>query len=184
MPRSIADILSEASALNAKYAPTVREGATTGPCSPEAIVGALDAFMESVRYLNTRRSATTLALSSEAAVQDALYLMLRPWIPDLVPESPSDRVANRYTIKDFVSVTAKCIIEAKFVRDREHGRTISREIHDDIETYRHDLRCDTVIFFIYDPDVHIPDREALRRQVETARAYDGRALHCRLVLKP
>jgi len=139
--------------------------------------------MECVRYLNTRRSATTLALSSEAAVQDAIYLMLRPWLPDLVPESPTERIANRYTIKDFVSASTRCIIEAKFIRDKDHGRGITREIHDDIETYRHDVRCATLIFFIYDPDVHIPDRDALRRQVEAQRIYDGRPLSCRLVLK-
>ena len=183
-PRSAALLLAGAAELNAKYAR--RQGAPTVQADAQAgqIVSALSEFMESVRYLNTRRSETSLALTSEAAVQDAIYLMLRPWIPDLVPESPTDRIASRYTIKDFVSVSARAIIEAKFVRDRDHGRSISREIHDDIETYRHDPRCDHLVFFVYDPDVHIPDRNALKRQVETARIYDGRPLHCRLVLMP
>lgn len=183
--RSIAAICAEAAVLNTKYARASHTGRTTVPgVQVEQILAALDEFMESVRYLNTRRSETTLALTSEAAVQDAIYLMLRPWLPDLVPESPTDRIASRYTIKDFVSASAHCIIEAKFIRDREHGRAISREIHDDIETYRHDLRCEHLIFFVFDPDVHIPDRNALRRQIETARTYDGRALTCKLILKP
>lgn len=181
---SAAAICGRVASLNAKYG-----SARGAPAPPEAvrplnIVAALNEFMESVRYLNTRRRETTIALASEAAVQDALFLMLRPWIPDLVPEGPSEKVASRYTIKDFVSVGARCILEAKFVRDRDHGKNISKEMHDDIETYRHDPRCDHLVFFVYDPDVLIPDRAALKRQIETARAYDGRALHCYLVLMP
>src|SRR5207248_9280157 len=121
------------------------------------IATALEEFMESVRYLNTRRTGgAILRLQSEADVQDAIYLMLRPWITDLVPEDPSGRVGNRYTIQDFLSPSAKTVIEAKFIRDRDHGRDISSELHDDIESYRHNPVCEHVFFFVYDPDTHIP----------------------------
>ena len=118
-----------------------------------SIVGALENFMECVRYLNTRRSGgAVLSLESKADVQDAIYLMLRPWVNDLVPEDPTGRIGNRYTIKDFVSISARTIVEAKFIRDKQHGKTISKELHDDIETYRHHQHCDNVVFFVYDPD--------------------------------
>lgn len=148
------------------------------------IRAALDEFMECVRYLNTRRSENSLRLESESAVQDALYLMLRPWVRDLVPETPTDRVASRFTIKDFRTVSARTIIEAKFVRDRDHGRTISREMHDDIETYRSDPACDYLLFFVYDPNVLIPDRAALERQIQIERSYEGRRLQCYVIVKP
>ena len=172
-------------ALRARYPSRGRRSdqSATQPAA-EVILAALDQFMECVRYLNTRRSETTLLLESEAAVQDAVFLMLRPWVPDLVPESPTDRIASRFTIKDFRSANARTIVEAKYVRDRDHGRSISRELHDDIETYRSDLLCDNLVFFIYDPDVHIPDRSALKRQIEVDRVYDGRRLTCALIVKP
>ena len=89
-----------------------------GSVDHERILGALNEFQECVRYLNTRRStAAILSLDSEAAVQDAIFLMLRPWIRDLVPENPTDKVASRYTIKDFVSRSARTVVEAKFIRD-------------------------------------------------------------------
>lgn len=180
-----ANLCGQVADLNRKYGVgRVRAGASPVPVGSDHVVAALDEFMECVRYLNTRRSETTLALTSEGAVQDAVFLMLRPWIRDLIPENPTDRVASRYTIKDFVSLESRCIIEVKYVRDREHGRSISREMHDDIETYRHDARCDSLVFFVFDPDVHIPDRSALKRQIETDRTYAGRSLYCRLVLKP
>jgi len=125
-----------------------------------------------------------LTLDSEAAVQDAIYLMLRPWISDLVPENPTDKVAGRYTIKDFVSKSARTVIEAKYIRDANHGKNISKELHDDIETYRHHASCRNLIFFIYDPDALIPDRAALERQLLVERVYDGVPLTCHLILKP
>lgn len=153
--------------------------------SIEAVLAALNSFTDVVRYLNTRRSTgAVLELSSEAAVQDVLYLMLRPWILDLVPENPTDKVANRYTIKDFLSRSGRFVIEAKYVRDREHGKSLAKEINDDIETYRYHSACDDLVFFVYDSDGNIPDAAALERHVKTSRSYDGRILRCHGVIKP
>jgi hypothetical protein len=150
-----------------------------------SVLAALNSFTEIVRYLNTRRSSgAILELSNEAAVQDALYLMLRPWILDLIPENPTDKVANRFVIKDFISKSARLVIEAKYVRDREHGKRLAVELNDDIETYRYHISCDDLIFFIYDPDSNIPDAAAIERHLATNRSYDGKALRCHGVIKP
>jgi len=162
---------------------TTSQPATAPSC--EAILAALERFMECVRYLNTRRSdGALLRLESEADVQDAIFLMLRAWVEDLVPENPTDRVASRYTIKDFLSQAAQAVIEAKFIRDKDHGRSISKELHDDIETYRTHPSCRHLIFFIYDPNSLIPDQAALRRAIEVERTYAGRPLTCYLVIRP
>jgi hypothetical protein len=110
--------------------------------------------------------------------------MLRPWILDLVPESPTDKVGNRYAVKDFTSSSGRFVIEAKFVRNADHGKSLAREINDDIETYRYHPSCDDLIFFVYDPDHIIPDASALERHVRTDRTYDGRTLRCHAVIKP
>jgi hypothetical protein len=112
------------------------------------------------------------------------YLMLRPWVLDLVPENPTDKVANRFSIKDFLSRSGRFVIEAKFVRDKDHGKSLAKEINDDIETYRYHPYCDDLIFFIYDPDSNIPDAAALERHVQTNRSYDGKTLRCHGVIKP
>ncbi len=84
--------------------------------------------------------------------------MLRPWVHDLVSENPTDKVANRYVVKDFISREAGTIVEVKFVRDAAHGKAIAKEMHDDIETYRHHPHCETFVFFVYDPESLIPDQ--------------------------
>ena len=158
---------------------------TLSPVRADEIVSALHQFQECVRYLRTRRSTgAVLKLEREADVQDAIYLMLRPWIHDLTTENPTDRIANRYTIKDFISPSAMAVIEIKYVRDASHGKHISRELHDDIENYRHHPKCQALIFFIYDPDSLIPDQAALQRQIEVTRTYGGRSLRCVLIVKP
>lgn len=149
---------------------------------------ALREFDACVRYLNTRRSAgAVINIETEADVQDVLYLLLRPWVVDLSYESPADKSGNRYVIKDFSSTAGRFVIDAKYIRDKDHGRLISKELHDDIEMYRTHPRCDDLIFFIYDPDAFIPDQRALREAIEIDRAYGPAAekrLSCHLVVKP
>lgn len=149
---------------------------------------ALHEFDACVRYLNTRRSAgAVINIESEADVQDVLYLILRPWIIDLAYESPGDKSGNRFVIKDFSSAAARFVIDAKYIRDKEHGKSISKELHDDIEMYRTHPRCDDLIFFIYDPDGYIPDQRALREAIQIERFYGPsgeRRLRCHLIVKP
>jgi len=149
------------------------------------ILSALSNFMECVRYLNTRRTTKTiLSLDSEDAIQDAIYLMLRPWIPDIVPENPTDKVANRFLIKDFLIPSLKTVIEVKYVRDKNHGKNIAKEINDDIETYRYHHNCYTIVFFIYDPDAFIPDRSKLEQHILSERVYSEKTLNCHSIILP
>lgn len=149
------------------------------------IIESLKQFMECVRYLNTRRSTgVKLNLDNESDVQDVLYLMLRPWVTDLVYENPTDKTGNRFAIKDFLSKHAKTVIEVKYIRDETHGKNISKELHDDIEVYRHHPDCNHLIFFIYDPNSLIPDAEALHREIASGRIYDGKSLFCHLIVRP
>ena len=150
------------------------------------IVSALEQFPECVRYLNTRRSkGAVIDINSEADVQDVVYLMLRPWVIDLVPENPTDRIASRYSIKDFLSKELSVVVEAKYIRDKRHGHDISKELHDDIEMYRNHPDCKHLAFFVYDRDAFIPDVAALKRQIEgTTRNYGDKRLNVFCVVKP
>jgi len=149
------------------------------------VLAALDSFSECVRYLNTRRSkGAILTLNSEASVQDALYLMLRPWILDLIPENPGEKIANSFAIKDFTSKVNRFVLEAKYIRNKDHGRSIASEINDDIENYRYHPYCDDLIFYIYDPESLIPDSLALRAHVTSLRSYGDKVLRCHCVIKP
>ncbi len=159
------------------------EEASSLPVEPLTITKALQEFSECVRYLKTRRSkGAVINLESEADVQDVVFLMLRPWVHDLVPENPTGKTANRYALGDFFSKSAKTIIEVKFIREKEHGKEIIGELSEDIELYRD--HCDHLIFFIFDPDSNIPDGDALKRAITVERMYAGKRLHCQLIIRP
>lgn len=165
--------------------PTLTELPVTSHLTVHTLISALQEFMECVRYLNRRRSTgAILNLNSEAEVQDTVYLMLRPWIHDLVPENPTDRIANRYSVKDFLSCSLRTVIEVKFIRNADHGKSVVKELNDDIETYRYHQYCDHLIFFIYDPDAHIPDVSSLVRHVSDKRTYSEKTLHCYVIVRP
>jgi len=184
-PRTVATALGGLAELASTL---TKQSVAAGSTGVSAVLLALNEFDACVRYLNTRRSAgAVINIQSEADVQDVIYLLLRPWIVDLVYESPADKTANRYVIKDFSSVTGRFVIDAKYIRDKEHGRLISKELHDDIEMYRTHPHCDNLVFFTYDPDAFIPDQRALRRAIEVERSYggmDGKRLACHLIVKP
>lgn len=152
-----------------------------------SVLLAMREFDACIRYLNTRRSAgAVINIESEADVQDVLYLVLRPWVIDLAYESPGDKSANRFVIKDFSSASGRFVIDAKYIRDKDHGKNISKELHDDIEMYRNHPRCDDLIFFVHDPNFFIPDQRALVTQIEVPRFYGAHGeqrLNCHLVIK-
>lgn len=172
----------------AQLGPRVGVSSAQNVGSIAAALLALSEFDSCVRYLNTRRSkGAVINIESEGDVQDVLYLLLRPWIVDLTYESPGDKSANRFAIKDFFSAAGRFVVDAKYIRSKEHGRLISKELNDDIEMYRTHPRCDDLIFFVYDPDALIPDQRALREAIEIDRAYgkDGeKQLKCHLIVKP
>lgn len=186
MNNSISSILSGLDTLRDNHPPQTRSHFTVDTrVEISKLLSALNSYNECVRYLNTRRSAGALLnIDSEAAVQDVLYIMLRPWINDLVSENPTEKVANRYSIKDFVSQSNRFVLEAKYVRSVEHGKSISKELNDDIENYRYHAHCDDLIFFIYDPDGFIPDGGALERHLTSNRTYGDRILRCHAIIKP
>jgi hypothetical protein len=145
----------------------------------------LDGFMDVVRYSNNRRSGTsTISIQSEDDVQDALYFMLKPLVRDLIYEVPGSKEGNRFVIKDFRSRALRCAIEAKYIRSKDHGKSISKELHDDIEMYARDPDVHTVVFFVYDPESNIPDADELRRHIEVDRTIDQKSISVHLKLKP
>lgn len=178
----VRDAATDLSVLGVQKPPVKPAGPGFGV---EKIVSALEQFPECVRYLNTRRSSgAVIDINSEADVQDVVFLMLRPWITDLIPENPTDKIASRYSIKDFISKDLETVVEAKYIRDKKHGRDISKELHDDIEMYRNHAYCKNLVFFIYDRDAVIPDVAALKKQIDGVRNYGSKKLTAFCVVKP
>lgn len=161
-------------------------GASQAPLSPtnvDDVLRLLTAFPDCVGYSQNRRAAPIFPLMNESNVQDLLYFMLRPAIGDLAPEHPVANVTRQYSLKDYLCRNIATAVEVKFVRSRQHGKALKKELHDDIGEYKADPACEHLIFFIYDPGKHIESPTALKKSVEGSHAHNGKRLDVYCVIQ-
>lgn len=150
---------------------------------PQVIQFLTSSFPDCAGYSQNRRGTAILDLADEARLQDLLYFMLKPVIPDLVPEQPVAGETRQYTIQDFRSRSLKLVLEAKRVRDKAHGKRIKSELHDDIGEYKLDLFCENLVFFIYDPSTFVESPTGLAKSVEGVHSHDERQMRVRCVVQ-
>lgn len=140
-------------------------------------------FPDCAGYSQNRRGLAILDLADEARLQDLLYFMLKPVIPDLVPEQPVAGHTRQYTIQDFRSRTLRLVLEAKRVRDKAHGKSIKAELYDDIGEYKQDPSCKNLVFFVYDPGTFIESPSGLIKSVEGLHAHQKRQMRVNCIVQ-
>jgi len=109
--------------------------------------------------------------------------MLKPYFSDLVPEQPNSGETRQYSIQDFRSKSLKLIIEAKRIRDKAHGKSIKKEINDDIGNYKNDSDCENLLIVIYDPDKHIESPSGLERHSDGIHKHGEKMLNVKTIIK-
>ena len=113
----------------------------------------------SIGYLKSRRTRPFASIESEDDLQDLLWLTLKPHFPDLEYESPTRKSAASYAICDFALPSLSMLLEAKFIAATKDVKRVADEISEDIWKYSTTTDYGTFVFFVYDPDILIPDRE-------------------------
>lgn len=167
-------------------APSTSESAPVA--SLDTLMKALDAFPTLVGYVNSRRpKGALLAIDSEADVQDLLYLSLKPLFSDLVYEQPTEKGSAGYSVGDFSIPSLQLILEAKYVAEKKDVKARADEIAEDIWKYANQTDCQFIVFFVYDPNLLIPDRANFAR-LSSATGGDfkakGREVEIITVIKP
>ena len=162
--RSLRRLASDINALGARTGreysalPTAGHG-ESDKALLERLLAILDTFPTLVGYLNGRRtSGSIVAVTSEADVQDLLYLTLKPSFPDLVYEEPTKKGAAGYSIGDFWLPCLKLVLEAKYINTTGDVKAKADEMSQDIWKYSTQGDCQRILFFVYDPHLLIPDR--------------------------
>jgi hypothetical protein len=149
----------------------------------EQVESVLCGFSTVLGYVASRRATCAVgAITSEAALQDYLYVYMLGAFGRVKYEDPSPKAAQQHAQVDFHLPGSDMAVEAKYVRDRYHGSTIENELYEDIEKCHGRADCDGIIFYVYDPDHHIADEASLRAQIHKDRKYDGKEFVARLVV--
>lgn len=154
----------------------------------DTVVNTLDTFPTLVGYLNGRRSSgSIITMESEDNVQDLLFVSLKPLFPDLVYEQPTEKGSAGYSIGDFSLPSLHLVLEAKYVAVKADVKTKADEIAEDIWKYGTQTECETIVFFVYDPKILIPDRASFARMSSaTAKEFRirGRQVEIVTIIKP
>lgn len=151
----------------------------------QLLLSALDAFPGLVGYLQGRRgSGDFIQVAHEADVQDLLFISIKPMLPELVYEQPTRKGAASYSVGDFSLPSMKLILEVKLVKNRSDVKAKANEIAQDIWQYVNRTDCQRILFFVYDPNLVIPDREAFVRESSGMFTSLGREVQLHTVIKP
>lgn len=155
----------------------------SGGISLDRVIDLIDSFDDCVGYSHNRRGKPIIDTKGEDGVQDILYFMLKPYIFDLVPEQPNSGETRQYSIQDFRSKSLKTIIEVKRVRNKSHGKSIKKEMNDDIGEYKSDSDCENLVIVIFDPEHHIESRSGLVRSFDGIHTHGEKKLYVKTIIK-
>lgn len=110
-------------------------------------------------------SRETLKISDEYDVQDLFHALLKIYFDDVRPEEYSPSRGGASSRLDFLLKNEKIVIEVKMASDKLTDKKIGEQLIIDIERYREHPDCDTLICFVYDPDMHIRNPTGLEKDL-------------------
>lgn len=127
--------------------------------STETVETVLTGFHVATLHLQNRKRKgkedKAFAIEDEYDVQDMLYAMLRPLVPDLEREDSTKKVAGKGGFLDFRSDELELIIEVKYCNDAKRAKELVDECNARIKRYGNREDLNTLMFFIYDPDRYL-----------------------------
>lgn len=132
----------------------------------------LTGFYSATRHLEYRgrkdKKNKAFEIEDEYDVQDLLYAMLRPVVPDLEREDPTRKVAGKGGFLDFRSDELELILEVKYCDSANRAKALVDECNARIKRYGKREDLSTLAFFIYDPEGY-----ALREHPNFVRDMEG-----------
>ena len=107
----------------------------------------------------------TLIIKDEYDVQDLLYALLLVLFDDIRPEDSIPNRAGKASRVDFLLKKEKIVIEAKMTSETLRDAKIGEQLIIDINRYQAHPDCQTLVCFVYDPDHHLKNPEALENDL-------------------
>lgn len=154
----------------ASAGPDVASG--KGPAEmPSTVERLLDTLIRGVPRAMTplrhrRKGSSAIAFSDEYDLQDLVHALLKPWIKDIRPEEYTPSYAGKSSRTDFLLPEHRMVLEAKFVRDRRHGKDVGDELILDVAHYGAHPACDHLWAVVYDPHGFVTNPEGLSSDLE------------------
>lgn len=184
--RSVEHVVSTGQVSSAIDAAFALDATAASPASKLARKSALDgvlcvvdAFTASAGVLRKRHAGRTgFEINDEYDVQDLFFALVLPIVPDVVPEDPASKVANKSSRLDFTSKSTGLGIEVKHLKSKGDAHRVRDEILVDEATYQEHPYVDTVVAFVHDPDEHIAisSRKSFEADLSKSVSIGGRTV--------
>ena len=163
-PPDLAHAAALWAALQSVVGPAGR-GFLSGTGDPVRLVeGLCRRFPAFARQIATRHDGRdTVVFNDEYDVQDALHAVLRLHFDDVRAEESSPSHAATGSRIDLLLKGERIVVETKMMRPSLSQKKLLDEIAADKERYRTHPGCETIIFFVYDPEGRLHNPVALER---------------------
>ena len=146
----------------------------------EGVLAIVESFSTSASVLRNRHSRRpAFEINDEHDIQDLFFALVLPIVPDMVPEDPASKVANKSSRLDFTSKSTGLGIELKHLKSKSDADRVRDEILVDEATYRAHPYVDTVVAFVYDPggNIALSARKAFEADLSQHVTIGGRTVH-------
>ncbi len=130
----------------------------------------LNAFPTASRMLANRgHGRPPFLVESEYDLQDLLFAIVRSVFEDACREEWTPKRAGSAKRMDIVVPAINTVIEAKFVRDARHAKSVADELRVDFECYHDHENCAQLVAICADPNRHIVDSEQFETELSGLR---------------
>ena len=148
----------------------VTPSAISPPSNSTSAIQKLEALLRRfhrVAHQLTQRQENrqTLIIKDEYDVQDLLHALLLILFDDVRPEDPAPNRAGKASRVDFLLKREKIVVEAKMTSETLRDAKIGEQLIIDINRYQAHPDCQTLVCFVYDPDHHLKNPEALENDL-------------------
>lgn len=123
----------------------------------DVLMRVIDQFPTAVHVLQHRqRSRPPYLINDEYDAQDLFRALALAALPDLVPEDPASKVADKGSRLDFTSRSARLGVELKFLRGHADLERVRQEVLVDESTYQMHPYIEAVVVLVHDPHGVVP----------------------------
>lgn len=114
----------------------------------DMLVNVLRRFVLESRKLNTKGKGIAISFHNEYDLQNAFYLCVKPWIPNLAREEVTIKYDGQDKSADFNAFGSQVIIEMKHIRDANTKASVVKTLAWLSDFYKRHTNVQVLIFFI------------------------------------
>lgn len=150
----------------------------------DLIYNQLDQFPTVAKYISGRKNGQSSYLfENEYDVQDLLFVCLRSVFDDVRMEEWTIKHGTKSKRIDIVIPMVSTLLEVKYVRSKQHAKTISDELKIDFESYHVHPNCKTLICFVYDPHGYIFEPDIISQELSGTRVKNKKRFDVKVFIR-